>query len=199
MTFSRVADFLNAQSMPSLRTSYWKDDGFMQKFIFGLVLKCLVLALVASPVYAQAKKAKVGDRIGAWTFQCQAISADQNVCALVQAVLNKKTNKQVMRAVIRSVGAGKAQKMGLFITLPLGIFLAPGVAGKVDEGKQFSFVLQACREGGCEAAIELDSKLQKAMKSGKTLVVGFKTSAGADAVGIPLSLNGITAGLAALK
>ncbi|MEM7405191.1 MAG: invasion associated locus B family protein [Pseudomonadota bacterium] len=169
-----------------------------RKFLTPLIA-CAGLLAFASAADAQTAKPRVGEKLGAWTFQCQAVSADQNICALVQGVLNKKTNKQVLRAVVRPVGQGKDRKVGLFVTLPLGIFLAPGVAGKVDDGKQFPFILQACRQAGCEVAVELDAKLQKSMRAGKQLVVGFKTTPDSNAVGIPISLSGFTAGMKALN
>ena len=171
----------------------------MQQFIRSVALFVCMFTVVIPSADAQAKKPKLGERIGAWAFQCQAVAADKTLCALVQAAVNKKTGKQVMRAVVRPVGEGKNFKVGLFVTVPLGIFLAPGVAGKVDKGKQFSFILQSCRQAGCEAAIELDKKLQKAMRGGKVLVVGFKPTATSEPVGVSISLEGFTAGLKALK
>ena len=164
-----------------------------------LTLATLVVGVLA-PLHAQAQtaKPKVGDAIGAWTFQCQALSADQTICALVQAAFNKKTKAQLLRAVVRYTSTAADSRLGLFVTLPLGIHLAPGIVGRVDKEEQFKFTLQNCRTTGCEAAVEIDTNLERAMKVGKQLIVGFKATAGGDTVAVPISLSGFTKGLGAL-
>ena len=165
----------------------------MRFVISGLIASLMGLVSVAAS--SQDTKPAVGEKFGAWTFHCQAITADHNVCAIVQTVVEKKSQRQVMRAVVRPIGK-EQKRLGLFVTLPLGIHLAPGVAGKVDDGEQFKFIMQRCTQNGCEAAVRVDDKLKSALENGNQLVVGFKPSPAANAkpVGVRISLNGFTAG-----
>ena len=163
------------------------------------LIMALSVWIVAGDVHAQSTPLKVGESVGAWTFRCQAVTPEQNICGLVQVLVNNETKQQALRAVIRPISLGDPNKMGLYVVLPLGIFLAPGIAGKVDEHEQFSFVLQTCTQNGCEAAVDLDDKLQGLMRAGKQLVVGYKPARGAQTVGVSVSLNGFTAGMRALQ
>ena len=110
----------------------------------ALILRIAAIALCTTLVVAVVKSSnaepKVGDRIGDWKFQCQALSEKQNVCALTQTLINSETKKRVLTLVLRRVG--KDKKLALFATAPLGIFLATGIAGKIDGGKQFNFIWQ---------------------------------------------------------
>ena len=167
----------------------------MMRLAAGLLMLSL---LGLNSAFAQVTKPKVGDRIGAWTFQCQALSAQDTVCALVQIAADEKTKRQLMKAVVHPVGKGKDRKLRLVVTLPLGIFLATGIAGKIDDGKQFNFALLTCRQNGCEAAVDIDAKMRKAMRAGKQLVVAFKPRPNSEAFGVRVSLNGFTAGIRTL-
>ena len=140
------------------------------------VLDILALA-VLWPAAGGAQQAapKLGERIGDWTFQCQALTAKQTTCALVQAIINNKTRRQVLAATLRSFG--KDGKLGLIVNLPLGFFLGAGVVGKVDDGERLKFILQSCNQRGCQAAVDVSGSLKAAIKSGKRLLVAFKPRA----------------------
>ena len=161
-------------------------------------LFCAVgLALGLMVTAAQAQTApKVGDAIGDWIFNCQALSATQTVCVLQQTIVQKESKQPVMRLTLRKLG--KEQKLGLVVRVPLGVYLATGIGGKVDEGKQFNLIWQSCTKQGCQAALSLDDGQKTALKSGKQLFIGFKARPDKDAVTVAASLKGVTAGLKAL-
>lgn len=168
--------------------------------ILGLTAAILAVpAFVPSPAHAQdTKKAaapKVGERIGDWVFQCQAVTAVQNICGLVQTIVDKNTKRQVVGIAIRYAGAGAERRLGMFVTVPLGIFLGSGVGGRIDHGEQFSFNMQNCNQRGCQAALEIKNDMLSELKKGNRLIVGFKARANSNTIAIPVSLKGITAGL----
>ena len=138
----------------------------------------------------------MGDRIGDWTFQCKALSKAQTVCALTQTIVNARTNERVLRVILRKLG--ESGNLALIVVAPLGIHLATGMVGKVDKGKQFTFVWQSCTNQGCSAAVEVDDTLGWTMKAGKQLLIAYKPGANIDAVKYAVSLRGITKGLDAL-
>jgi invasion protein IalB len=140
---------------------------------------------------------KVGERIGDWTFQCQALTASDTRCVIFQQLINQKNRRPVLRATLAPLGEKK--NLGLIVLAPLGIFLGSGIAGKVDEGKQFKFILQRCTQQGCQAAIQVTDTLKAELQKGKRLVIAFKPTANGKPVQLAVSLNGVAAGLKALK
>ncbi len=139
---------------------------------------------------------RVGEQIGDWTFQCQALTASDTRCSISQVVFNPQ-KKPVVRATFLPLGKNK--KLGLVVLAPLGMFLGTGIAGKIDEGKQFNFILQHCGKQGCRAAIQVSDKMKSALQKGSRLALAFKMRANAKAVLVPISLKGFTKALNALK
>lgn len=155
-----------------------------------------VFAGTVAPAVAQTEKPKIGDRIGDWVYQCQAVSADQNICGLLQNIADRGTKKQVLGVAVRPLG--NDGRLAMLVTAPLGIFLGSGIGGKVDAGEQFKFNLQSCTQRGCQAAIELKEPLLSDLRKGTRLIVGFKARADSKTIAIPVSLTGFTAGLTAM-
>jgi len=145
---------------------------------------------------AQDAKPKVGERIGDWTFQCQAIAADENVCGIIQTIADNNTKRQVLAIAVRPLGQEK--RLAMFVTAPLGIFLGSGIGGKIDDGEQFKFNLQSCTQRGCQAAIAVENDRLTELKKGERLLIGFKARADANTITVPVSLKGFTAGLKAM-
>lgn len=173
---------------------------FRKAAILGLAAAILAAPTLApAPVHAQnATKAvtpKVGERIGDWVFQCQALTATQNICGLVQTIVDNNTKRQVVGIAIRYAGNGVDRRLGMFVTVPLGIFLGSGVGGKIDDGKQFKFNLQSCNQRGCQVALEVKKDMLEELKKGNRLIVGFKARANSNTIAVPVSLKGFTAGL----
>jgi invasion protein IalB len=174
-----------------------RKDKAMKRVALAVMAAALAGAFGAAGALAQDKP-KVGDRIGDWVFQCQALTASETRCALIQNIVNNQSRQRVIGAVLRKLGP-KGDKLGLFIAAPLGIFLGAGIAPKIDEGEQFPLVLQNCTaQNGCRAALEIDAKRLAEMKKGNRLLIGFKTRADANTVTVPVSLKGVTDGLKAL-
>ena len=156
---------------------------------------CLGLLIAAVPAFATTGHAqtKVGERIGDWTFQCQAISAKETICALTQAFINKQANQRILTLTLRPFGPDK--KLMLFALLPLGVYLPTGLTGTIDDGTPFFYTWQRCTNQGCEASTEIDATRRTAMKAGKVLAVSFKGQADAEPLVVSASLKGITQGL----
>lgn len=158
--------------------------------IFGVAA-----ALLSFPAAAQDAKPKVGERIGDWVFKCQALSASENICGLVQTIVDNKTKRQVVVIAVRYAGKDKDRRLGMFVTVPLGIFLGSGIGGKIDDGKQFLFNLLSCNQHGCKGALEIKPEMLAELKKGNRLIVGFKATATSQTIAVPVSLKGFTDGL----
>lgn len=161
------------------------------KFTAGAVF--LFFASCSDAIRAEPK---VGDRIGDWVFSCRALSATRTVCALNQTIVESKSKKAVLQLALRKLG--KERRLALVVNVPLGVYLATGIGGKVDEGEQFSLVWQSCNSQGCQAALGIDDMLKQAMKAGSKLFIGFKPRPDAETFTVSASLKGVTAGLTAL-
>ena len=155
----------------------------------GLALVLLTGASL-TPTRAQTR---VGEKIGDWTFQCQAISAKETICAIAQVFGNQQTRQPVLVLTIRSLGIEK--KLMLFARVPLGIYLPEPIVATIDDGPQLTFSWQRCTQQDCEAAAEINDENRAAMKAGNRMQIAFKAQAGGDPVTFNASLNGVTQGL----
>lgn len=164
------------------------------------------LAISAAPTTAaaqtaqpkKASEAKPGQQIGDWTYKCEKLSKTETACGIIQRVADRGTKREVLGVTVRAIG-DKNRELAMVVTVPLGTFLGTGIAGKVDDNKQFSFHLQSCTVNGCQAAIVLKGQLLDEMKKGKRFIVGFKAHPGPKNIIIPVSLKGFDKGLALLK
>lgn len=158
----------------------------------------LAIAFLSAPAAAQDAKPKVGERIGDWVFQCQALSATENICGMVQTVIDNKTKRQIVGIAVRYAGKDDKRRLGLFVTVPLGIYLGSGIGGKIDSSEQFKFNLQSCNQRGCQGATEIKPDMLADLKKGQRLIVGFKARADSKTIAVPISLKGFTDGLKAI-
>lgn len=158
----------------------------------------IAAAFIALPATAQEAKPKVGERIGDWVFQCQALSATENICGMVQTIIDNKTKRQVVGIAIRYAGKGDTKRLGMFVTVPLGIYLGSGIGGKIDSSDQFKFNLQSCNQRGCQVATEISAAMLADLKKGERLIVGFKARADSKTIAVPVSLKGFTDSLKAI-
>ena len=85
--------------------------------IFVVALLGLAIALSTVPATAQDTKPaatdakpKVGQRIGDWFFQCQALSANENISGLMQNFSDNRTKRQIVGVAVRYAGKGKDQR-----------------------------------------------------------------------------------------
>lgn len=164
--------------------------------LFDVVLAGLALVLLTgasltpTPTRAQTQ---VGEEIGDWTFQCQAISGKETICAITQVFVNQQNRQPVLVLTIRTLGIEK--KLMLVANAPLGIYLPEPIVATIDDGPQLTFAWQRCTQQGCEASAEINDESRAAMKAGTRMKIAFKANAGGDPVTFDGSLNGITRGL----
>ena len=152
-----------------------------------------MLSLLGGNAISQTK---VGDRIGDWVFRCQAVTATQSNCFIDQSLAEEKSKREIARLTLRKVGADG--DLALLVRVPLGVHLATGLAGKVDNGEQFAFIWQSCTQQGCVGAVMVEEGLRWALAKGKDLMIGFKVRPDSKTLTIKASLDGIAMGLQAI-
>ena len=146
-------------------------------------------------VPAEVVPARVGDKFGDWTFQCQAVSASENICALVQVFADAQSKQRILVLTLRNVGTEKDRHLLMIAQAPLGVFLPVALTGKIDDGEPFDFAWQRCTRQGCQASLQISDMRETAMKAGKNMALGFKAQPEGQAITMTASLKGITRGL----
>ena len=136
-----------------------------------------------------------GQKFDDWKAKCEIPKgAAKQQCFIFQQLLMKQNGKQVL---LVAVSMTDAQKARITLNVPLGVYLPAGLQLNVPGADPVKFVLQICLQNGCKAASLLPDALVKAMKSANKGSVILLNSQGRK-VGLPVSLKGFTAGLAAL-
>ncbi|MEW8014375.1 MAG: invasion associated locus B family protein [Candidatus Sedimenticola endophacoides] len=132
-----------------------------------------------------------------WTLVCETPEGAQTeVCFINQLLAVKETGKQIMLATVSHPGKGDTPV--LFVTLPLGVFLAPGMAIGIDDGEVKQIPYDRCTPLGCSAALPLEQGMLEAMKKGSQAKVIFMDGQ-RKKVGLPISLTGFTAAVSSLR
>jgi invasion protein IalB len=161
------------------------------RFAIGAMLLPLFLA---APTAARAE-ARVGEKFGDWTFECQAIADGKTDCALTQILVNKQTNQPVLKFMLTR--GKKADDVELKALIPLGIDIQAGVSGSIDEKPTLKFVLETCVQPGCLASVKVKGALLDSMKAGKALNISFTQKSSGNKLSFSGSLKGLSDGVAA--
>ena len=119
------------------------------------------------------------------------------ICQISQTLIDKDSDQPMMKIAVGYV-PDKDQPVAV-ITLPLGIFLPPGIELQIDgKGKVGRLPINTCLPSGCQAGVQLDEEFVGRMKQGNQMTVTFGNPQG-KGVAAPVSLKGFTAGLASVE
>ncbi len=160
------------------------------------LIRAILFCLIAVPF--QLAAAEKATNYKDWGYKCETPKGfNQEICFVFQRVTNKENNKKISDITIAY--PPKIDKPVMVITLPLGVFLPAGIQLKIDEGGEAARAPYVqCIQDGCQARVILDTKLIGMMKGGKMLRVAFFTPQQKE-LAFPVSLNGFTAAMGALK
>lgn len=126
---------------------------------------------------------------GKWALNCP----ENQKCRIAQTIIHKQTEQTVVIARVFKDKTGV-----LVLSLPKGIFLAPGVSLRIDKGKLIRYPFETCDESGCHTGLKLSKKLLSSLKRGTQASVIFYDSHQKPVLA-NLSLEGFTKAYAALK
>lgn len=133
---------------------------------------------------------------GSWLRGCERAGRTE-ICSLRQLVAPKENPRQPILAV--AIGRlTPDRKMTMVLKLPTQIDRNQGIGFRIDEGAVTAIPVQGCDAGACTAAIALDDDMLKRLRGGKQAIVGFRGAQGQVAA-LPVSLQGLTRGIASLK
>lgn len=133
---------------------------------------------------------------GSWTLRCETRAADNGrECIMFQNLVLKTGGQPVLQF---AIGLAPADAMPtVILSLPLGIALPPGVSIRIDEGKAAQFPVERCEPDGCRAGMKLRKATVAQLAEGRQLTITFFDGERQPIV-VPLSLDGFSAGYAAL-
>jgi invasion protein IalB len=132
-----------------------------------------------------------------WFKECEMVTDEKGeqieICQISQTLIDKDSDQPMMKIAVGYV-PDKEQPVAV-ITLPLGIFLPPGIELQIDgTGKVGRLPINTCLPSGCQAGVQLDEDFVSRMKKGNQMTVTFGNPQG-KGVAAPVSLKGFTAGL----
>ena len=166
----------------------------------------LALVLAAGATQAAVAEPKDGQTFGDWAVKCPAAAPAKEgaaeppakpLCFLFQGVILTKDGKkqQIMKIVVGYRAAGGDPVVN--ITVPLGVFLPAGYLFQVDQGQPIRVNFETCLVDGCRGGFVLDKKYLATVQRGLKGTVVFEDRS-RKKLGLPVSLIGFTAALAAL-
>ncbi len=158
--------------------------------IFVFAATCLS---ASSHSFAQNPHAKI---FGDWRIRCNSATGAPSNCEMFQNVVVKETNQPVLKAVVGYV-TDVPTPVGV-ITLPLGVYLPPGLTVQIDGGQIYEMAFEICGRNGCWVRFSFDVKLLSTFKGGDKAEVAFY-NASRKHVRVPVSLKGFTAAIGQLR
>lgn len=133
---------------------------------------------------------------GAWSIICDTPGGAANEqCALMQNVIAEDRPEVGLSVVVLKTADAKAEI--LRILAPLGVLLPNGLGLNIDGNDIGRAYFVRCFQDGCYAEVILEQPLLDSLKTGQaaTFIV-FQTPE--EGIGIPVDLNGFSAGFDAL-
>lgn len=180
-----------------IKNNLYLITGKYMTYTSSILLRSALFIFACVLHTAAHAEAKVGDRFGDWIFECRAVTAGKNVCALTQTIVTKKDSRRILSL---SMGNNEEKKEAeLVAVLQLGIYLPSGVTGSVGQEKSFPLIVQRCIQQGCIATAKVDSALLKSLQSGEKLAITFSMQPSAKPIVIEASLKGLTEGMKAIN
>lgn len=134
-----------------------------------------------------------------WGYKCESPKgSNKKICFIFQRISSKEKDERIADATIAYLP--NVDKPVMVITLPLGVFLPAGIKMQVDDAKDDAvrapFV--QCIQDGCQARMQLETKMINKMKGGKKMIVAFLTPQQKQ-LAFPISLSGFTSAINSLK
>ena len=168
-------------------------------FIFLATFSSVEL-LQAAPSQAAPPQFSRSQVYGDWLLNCFSVPAgkqDTENCMLRQKLNNAQGQRLVLITILE---AKQKNSFQVNVILPLGFHIPSGVTLVVDGGQSFPLKIASCHSVGCQAETVMESKMRRAFTRGKVLsVVMTPGNARSKKVTLPMSLNGISGGLNAIR
>lgn len=161
----------------------------------------LGVGIAAAPVLAQESEPDtLRESFRDWVVNCAAAPVTPDtapgarVCELFQQLDQQDTGQRVLTFSVRMNDAGEPVAV---LIAPFGLRLSEGLRIRVEEEQIAHLAFETCLPQGCLVIAPMDDDLIAEMQSGSSATVIMISRQG-EAIGIPVSLMGFTAGLSRL-
>lgn len=161
--------------------------------VFGGLLIASSVVYLTPAAHAQNPHAKI---FGDWRVRCNSATGAPAKCQMFQNVVVKDSGQPILQAVVGYIDEVETP-VGV-ITLPLGIYLPPGLTMQVDKGQTYELAFEVCGRKGCRVRFSIDDTLLGTLKRGNAAEIAF-FSASRKPIRVPVSLKGFTAALAQIR
>lgn len=143
-----------------------------------------------SPAALPGGASELTERHGDWSVTCGMLDGAKQ-CFLSQVLGDPQTGQRSLSIELQMVAAGRAEGM---LMAPFGLQFSAGVELALDERALAGPVpFLTCIREGCLVEIAFEGEVLEALKAGTTLSVSARPMGAADALVLPISLNGFTA------
>ncbi|WP_170419203.1 invasion associated locus B family protein [Ruegeria atlantica] len=151
---------------------------------------CLGLGLFHSTALAQVAELQPTEKVFSdWRVLCQP-AAESTVCQMVQSVAAEENSPPIfLMSVSEAEGTGQSYAV---MTVPVGVYLAPGIELHVDNRRPFKVLYEVCDQLGCHAGFQMNGNVLSAFRKGLEVKARVWTARD-KAVDFPVSLRGFTA------
>lgn len=138
----------------------------------------------------------VREQYGDWQLSCDTPpGASFEQCAIIQNVTAEDQPNVGLSVIVLKTADNKARL--LRVLAPLGVLLPNGLGLNIDGTDMGRVAFVRCLPNGCIAEVVMDDALIDTLSKGATAIfIVFKTPE--EGIGIPVSLNGFSAGYEAL-
>ncbi|NIA70886.1 invasion associated locus B family protein [Pelagibius litoralis] len=150
---------------------------------------------------AQPRLEPTGESFGDWQLICTVAgattgAAQPEACFITQQFLEPNSQRPILKITIGNFGA--QQRKGAVVAMPLGIPLSRGVQISVDGRPVSTVPFQFCRRDGCQAFVQMDEAVVSSFQAGSQAIATVRSGEN-EAINMPFSLKGFTAGYAKIK
>ena len=123
-----------------------------------------------------------------WQLICPASKDKDKSCEIIQDVINEKAGRRVARIVM---GREKDKKIpSLFLTVPLGVLIDPGLGLRLGADQMNAYPYKTCLEDGCVAIVPGDKRLEASFVKAQEATIAFATPPEGKAIEVPFSMKG---------
>jgi len=162
----------------------------------------IAAGILASLVFwaDEALAAQDGQTFHDWTVKCKSQETGQkDRCALIQTLRRKNANGNQPIMTVLVAPFGSESRLGMLITVPLGVFLPAGLTLTVDDKKLTKqLAYQFCNRLGCRAAVLFDDRLLGLFRTGAKASIAIQDRHRKDIV-MAISLNGFSKGVDGIR
>ncbi|MEM5580948.1 MULTISPECIES: invasion associated locus B family protein [unclassified Roseibium] len=156
----------------------------------------MVLGALAQGTLPASSQGEVRSAHGDWQMRCDTPpGATSEQCALIQNVTAADRENVGLSVIVLKTADRQARI--LRVLAPLGVLLPSGLGLRVDNADIGRAGFVRCLPNGCIAEVILEDELLSKLRSGgQATFIIFQTPE--EGIGIPISLNGFSAGFDSL-